>query len=64
MPKFHFISFHFGREMNINEEVREIVSLHFLETQETPESGNTREGKGVLRPKNRRDGDQTALKIY
>ena len=55
MPKFHFISFHFGREMNFNEEVREIVSLHFLETRETRESGNTREGKGVLRPKNRRD---------
>ena len=55
MPKFHFISFHFGREMNVNEEVREIVSLHFLETHERRESGNTREGKGILRPKNRRD---------
>ena len=29
MPKFHFISFHFGREMKFNEEVRGIVSLHF-----------------------------------
>ena len=55
MYKFYFISFHFGREMNINEEVREIVSLHFLETHETRESGNTREGKGVLRSKNRCD---------
>ncbi len=55
MSKLHFISFHFGREMNINEEVREILSLHFLETLERRESGNTRDGKGILRPKNRSD---------
>ena len=29
MSKCHFISLHFGREMKFNEEVREIVSLHF-----------------------------------
>ena len=27
-PKFHFISIHFGREMKINEAVREIESLY------------------------------------